>query len=180
MRRGARRQPRTEKQGESCAAGRWITTSSSANESGSALNPFCKSIERANTSWAVKGLSQQAGRQRSTPSELMPALKPAVCIAVRDAVCVRVCACMCVVTFNKHTTRRLKRRHTRYRVQKVRITSDREAGRETLFIKSANISFFVVHCRLKPPPPQPPPRSRRNPLPHGGGGSECVCVLMAP
>lgn len=49
-----------EKQSESDRAGWWIMTLSSAlssaNESSSALNPFSKSIKKANKSGAVTGL----------------------------------------------------------------------------------------------------------------------------
>lgn len=51
---GVWRQPSAES--ESDPAGWWIMTLSSANESSSALNPFSKSIKRANKSRAVTGL----------------------------------------------------------------------------------------------------------------------------
>lgn len=54
----------TEKQSESDPAGWWIMTLSSANESGSALNPFSKSIKGANKSQAVTGLPGDHSRQR--------------------------------------------------------------------------------------------------------------------
>lgn len=53
-----------EKQSESDPAGRWIMTLSSANESGSALNLFSKSIKGANKSWAVTGLAGDHSRRR--------------------------------------------------------------------------------------------------------------------
>lgn len=49
---------------ESDPAGWWIMTLSTANESGSALNPFSKSIKRANKSRAVTGLHRDHSRRR--------------------------------------------------------------------------------------------------------------------
>lgn len=58
------RVPRQESTSEYDPAGWWIMTLSSANESGSALNPFSKSIKRANKSWAVNGLPTDHSRRR--------------------------------------------------------------------------------------------------------------------
>lgn len=58
-----RTQTAAEAEEQSDPAGWWITTSSSANESGSALNPFPKSIKKANKSWPVTGLARDHSRQ---------------------------------------------------------------------------------------------------------------------
>lgn len=54
----AARQPRAEAEEQSDPAGRWITALSTANESSSALNPFSKSIKKANKNWPVTGLAR--------------------------------------------------------------------------------------------------------------------------
>lgn len=58
-----RRQSKAEAEERCYPVGWWITTLSSANESGSALNPFSKSIKKANKSWPVTGLPTDHSRQ---------------------------------------------------------------------------------------------------------------------